>query len=457
MFRRRQEAYEERQPGVRTRARRRIGAAVIAGLTAWLCLALAPAAQAALGLQGLSAQPSNLAAGAHSDVNIHIGFSDAADQVKDLTVHLPPGLVGNPTATPLCSVTQLNGDNCPANTQVGSVTAQVNVIVAGPLSVPLTVDGTLYNLTPHQGEPARFGIVLRPLGGLIGATKIIQQSGVQLRRSDFGLDTIVNDFPRTASGLETDITSLDLSLMGTANGHGFMRNPTSCTPKTVTFDAVSYGGHSAHGSAPSFTPTNCDALPFSPTLNVSVGAPGATKPGSPVPLTTVIQQDETEAGLAHAKLLLPNSIGANAALLTNSCKLIQFEVNASGCPPKTIVGSASATSPFVPSALTGPVVLVAPRPNDFLPRLGVELNGPLSLHILGNFVIESTGPGNEFSKLPDIPIARFALRFHGGANALASTSQNLCTAPAPIFQTSFDGFNGAHQQGPATAQVKGCG
>ena len=243
-----------RQPGVRTRARRRIGAAVIAGLTAWLCLALAPAAQAALGLQGLSAQPSNLAAGAHSDVNIHIGFSDAADQVKDLTVHLPPGLVGNPTATPLCSVTQLNGDNCPANTQVGSVTAQVNVIVAGPLSVPLTVDGTLYNLTPHQGEPARFGIVLRPLGGLIGATKIIQQSGVQLRRSDFGLDTIVNDFPRTASGLETDITSLDLSLMGTANGHGFMRNPTSCTPKTVTFDAVSYGGHSAHGSAPSFTP-----------------------------------------------------------------------------------------------------------------------------------------------------------------------------------------------------------
>jgi hypothetical protein len=452
-----QEAKGVRRQGVRRRWRRRIGAAGAAGLVASLCLALAPTAQAALGLQDLSAQPANLAAGANSDVNIHIGFSDPADQVKDLTVHLPPGLVGNPTATPLCTVTQLNGDSCPANTQVGSVTAHVNVIVAGPLSVPLTVDGTLYNLTPHQGEPARFGIVLRPLGGLIGSTKIIQQSAVQLRRSDFGLDTIVNDFPRTASGLETDITSLDLSLMGTANGHGFIRNPTSCTPKTVTFDAVSYGGHTAHGSAPSFSPTNCDALPFSPTLTVTVGAPGATKPGSPVPLTTVIQQDATEAGLAHAKVLLPNSIGANAALLTNSCKLIQFQVDASGCPAKTIVGSASATSPFVPSALTGPVVLVAPKPNDFLPRLGVELNGPLSLHILGNFVIESTGPGNEFAKLPDIPIARFALRFHGGKDALASTSQNLCTAPAPIFLSSFDGFNGAHQEGPVTAQVKGCG
>ena len=129
-----------------------------------------------------------------------------------------------------------------------------------------------------------------------------------------------------------------------------------------------------------------------------------------------------------------------------------------GALSKTIVGSASATSPFVPSALTGTVLLSRPRPNDFLPRLGVELNGPLSLHILGNFVIESTGPGNEFSKLPDIPIARFPLRFHRrGRMHWASTFQNLCTAPAPIFQTSFDGFNGAHQQGPVTAQVKGCG
>jgi hypothetical protein len=446
-----------RQPGVRTRARRRIGAAVIAGLTASLCLALAPAAQAALGLQGLSAQPSNLAAGAHSNFNIHVGFTDPADQVKDLTVHLPPGLVGNPTATPLCTVSQLNADNCPANSQVGSVTAKVNVIVAGPVSVPLTVDGSLYNLTPQPGEPARFGIVLRPLGGLIGSTKIIQQSGVQLRRSDFGLDTIVNDFPRKASGLTTDITSLDLTLMGTANGNGFIRNPTSCTPKTVTFDATSYGGHSAHGSAPSFTPTNCDALPFSPTLNVKIGAPGATRAGANTPLTTVISQDETEAGLAQAKVLLPNSLGANSALLTTSCPLLRFEVNASACPPKTIVGSATAASPFVPSALTGPVVLVAPGPDDFLPRLGVELNGPLSLHILGNFVIESTGVGNEFSKLPDIPISRFALRFHGGANSLVSTSRNLCTSPAPRFKGSFDGFNGAHTQGPVTAQVNGCG
>ena len=375
-------------------------------------------------------------------------------------MHLPPGLVGNPRAAPLCTATQLNADNCPANSQVGSVVANVNV-VAGVLQVPLTVNGSLYNLVAHQGEPARFGIVLKPvaLPPPIGGTlpKIIQQSAVKLRRSDFGLDTLVNDFPRETSGLETDITSLDLSLRGMANGRGFMRNPTSCTPKAFSFDAVSYGGHSVHGTAPSFTPTNCGALPFSPTFTAKIGARGATKPGSNTPLTTIIEQDASEAGLASAKVLLPPGVEANTALLTTTCPLLRFEADATTCPARTIVGTASATSPFVPSALTGPVVVVAPGKNDFLPRLGVELNGPLSLHILGSFVLESAGVGNAFAKLPDIPIARFALRFHGGRNGLVSISRNLCgSQPPPRFFGSFDGFKGAHRKVRVPAQVNGC-
>ena len=432
------------------------GTAAVAGFIVCFCLVLAPTAQAALGLQDLSAAPSNPAAGAHSNFTIHVGFSDPADQVKDLTVHLPPGLVGNPTAAPLCTVDQLNGDSCPANSQVGSVTAQVNVIVAGPVSVPLTVDGSLYNLVAQQGEPARFGIVLRPLGGLIGGTKIIQQSGVKLRRADFGLDTIVNNFPRQASGLETDITSLDLSLMGTANGNGFMRNPTSCSSKTVTFDADSYGGNAAHGSAPSFTPTSCNALAFSPKLTATLGGPGATKARSNIPLTTLIEQDASEAGLKSAKLLLPGTIAPNIALLTNTCSRLQFEVKASACPPKSIVGSAIATSTYLPRALGGAVVLVKPGPKDTLPRLGVALHGPLTLNLLGNFVLEAAGAGNAFMKLPDIPIAKFALRFHGGKNGLIGTSVDLCHSPAPRFTTSFDGFNGVHTGGKVAAKIAGC-
>ncbi|MGH3994426.1 MAG: hypothetical protein ACRDSN_18440, partial [Pseudonocardiaceae bacterium] len=44
----------------------------------------APSAHA-LGLTGLQAAPSDTQAGANSDFNIHVGFTQAGDQVKDLT------------------------------------------------------------------------------------------------------------------------------------------------------------------------------------------------------------------------------------------------------------------------------------------------------------------------------------------------------------------------------------
>ena len=36
------------------------------------------------------------------------------------------------------------------------------------LPVPLDVPGTVYNVQPPGNEPARLGLVLRPLGGIIG-------------------------------------------------------------------------------------------------------------------------------------------------------------------------------------------------------------------------------------------------------------------------------------------------
>jgi hypothetical protein len=77
--------------------------------------------------------------------------------------------------------------------------------------------------------------------------------------------------------------------------------------------------------------------------------------------------------------------------------------------------------------------------------------------VLGSFVAESTGLGNAFEKLPDIPISLFALHFNGGKGGLLTTALNLCTAPPQRFQAGFDGFNGAHTQGPVTAQINGCG
>src|SRR3954449_4750979 len=241
------------------RIRRRLIGALVA---ATALLVAGPASAEALTLSNLSAAPASNQAGAHSDFDIHVGF--ASGQVKDLTVGLPPGMVGDPNAAPLCTVAQLNADSCPADSRVGSVSANATLTVV-VLPVPVTVNGDLYNLTPQPGEPARFGIVLRPVDSLLCpplpqvlcdalppvVPNVVLQSGVQLR-PDFGLDTVIKDIPNQTSGLPTTINSQDITLFGIAPGTGkaFMRNPTSCPgPHTTNFTAVPYTGTTATGTA----------------------------------------------------------------------------------------------------------------------------------------------------------------------------------------------------------------
>jgi hypothetical protein len=430
------------------------------------CLALAPAANAAFGFQGLSAGSTNPNAGANSDVNIHVGFSSPADDVKNLTVGLPPGMVGDPTTVPLCTLAQLQSDGCPAASQVGTVTTSANARLLDPLplTLPLTVDGSLYNVVPAAGQPARFGIVLRPIGSdpLPLLQKIIQVSDVQLRKSDFGLNTLLTDIPNMAHavgqalGVPIDITAIDIHLNGTVGGQGFMRNPTSCGTKTTKFTASSYANpnQTATGQA-TYTSVNCGSLPFSPTFKAWVGAPGRTQANTAPPVKTQIAQDPGEAGLKDAQVLLPISLNPDISFLTNPCPVARFRTNASACPARSIVGSARANSPLLSAALTGPVVIVAGAGPADLPRLGVDLRGPLSIQLFGSFVFTEDGIGQAFNGLPDIPISKFILQFK--RDGLLVNSRNQCRPPAPAFLVSFAGWNGATQNGRVGATVQGCG
>ena len=374
--------------------RRLIGILIaIVGLTA-----VVPAAAQALSLSGLSAAPANTQAGAHSDVHIHMDFSGG--QVKDLTVGLPPGLIGNPNAAPLCTVDQLNADACPANTKVGAVTANATITVVA-LPVPVTVNGDLYNLTPQPGEPARFGIVLRPVDSLLCpplpqalcdalppvVPNVVLQSAVQLR-PDFGLNTVIKDIPNSTSGLDTTINSQDITLFGTAPGTGqpFMRNPTSCGSKTTNFTAVPHTGGTATGTA-SFTTTNCEDEDFSPSFSAQVGGPGQTGGGAdrvPTTVVTSIQQDLDEAGLVKAQVAVPsNDLVANANLLGSTCLPADFQ--AGSCPANSVVGSAIAASPLLSLPLAGNVMLVSN--GSPIPDVGLDLNGQLHLLLRGSLTL----------------------------------------------------------------------
>jgi hypothetical protein len=399
----------------------------------------APAAAQAITVSGTAA-PSNPAAGAHSDVNIHMSFGGG--QVKDLTVALPPGLVGDPNATPLCTVAELNAASCPANTQVGQVTAVANLL---GIPLPLTVPGELFNLVPQPGEPARFGIVLHP--PLFPA--IILQSAVQLRETDFGLNTVINGIPNSTAGLPTTIVSQDITLFGIAPGTGkpFMRNPTSCGPAITNFTAVPYSGATGTGQA-SFTPTNCGALDFSPSFSAALDVPTRLAAGERPTLTTAIDQEASEAGLLNAKVFIPPDMGADLSRLSPDLICSQADFSAGSCPQVSVLGAAVATSPLLSSPLGGPVYLLE-NPAG-VARVGLDLQGQLHLKLQGQLGIDNT---TEFSGLPDIPIAHFELRFNGGPGSILQTSRDICNPPAPVFHAEFLGHNGASTAVNSAASV----
>jgi hypothetical protein len=437
--------------------------------TAAALIAIAPASALALGFGSVSVTPADPQAGAHSNVDIAINFSSAADDVKNLTIALPPGLVGDPNATPYCSVSDLNANHCPANTKVG--TASTMVTLLSLLPNPLPVTGTLYNVQPQPGEPARFGIALQavplpdPLSSLV-LPPIILQSGVSLRQTDFGLNTVINGIPNSATlvnllGLPLaapiDITSMHVTLLGTAPGTGkpFARNPSSCGSHTTNFSATSYSGSTTSNPATghaSFDTTGCAAEDFSPAFTAEVGGPGQTTNGVPTTARTAILQDPDEAGLHDAVVRIPSDLNPSATVFFGAhCDQASFQ--AGTCPASTVVGSATASSPLLSQPLSGPVSLV--DGGGAFPNLGLDLRGQLHLLLQGTTDI-SNGNTVSFHGLPDIPISRFELTFPSSPGLLGA-ARDLCQPPPPMFHADFSGYNGASTAVDSAATVDGCG
>src|SRR3954454_2380293 len=223
-----------------------------------MLLVLPSSAQAAFDVGSFTVTPSGLAAGSHPDVAIAIGFS-GNEHVRDLTVSLPPGLVGNPNATPRCAAAKFQSDQCAASTRVGTTS-----VVSTVLGLPLTANGDVYNLEPGAGEPARLGVIVRPPA----ADKVFLITRIARRPADGGLDSISNGIPSTVTVLgipqEMTITSMNLTLLGrpASASQPVMTMPTGWGPAASQVAATSANGTAVTRAAQPFTPTACDQLPF---------------------------------------------------------------------------------------------------------------------------------------------------------------------------------------------------
>jgi hypothetical protein len=385
-----------------------------------------PASAAAdVTLTDFKVEPSSLQGGGHPDVTItqSFSYSSSSDSVKDAFVRLPPGLLGNPQAAGFCSQEQFTADSCPADSTVGSVQVTAHTLLL-PF-VPITNNGTVYNLRPTGDEPARVGVVV---DAALGLSKIFLQSPVYIRPGPdgYGLESTFADQPRNA-GADIQIDKVALTFNGKASKGSFMRMPTSCAQGTAVSRANSWDAPSAISQkATTVTPTGCGSLPFSASAEGSMGAPGITKLADFPPVSTTLKFDPEGAALKRAEVILPLALGPNLPGAQRACP--RPLADASNCPESSRVGTAIIDSPLQPRPVEGPVYIAFNTDNPTgLPGLLVLLPPPVGVRLDGLVEPGTFGTKNTFASNPDLPVRSFTLEFDGGRpDAALTLNQDLC-------------------------------
>ncbi len=412
-----------------------------------------------------------------------------AQVVKDLNFKIPPGLIGNPTPIPQCSIGKFfNGvggeaNECSPDTAIGVATVDVNepnVLGYLVFTVPL------FNVEPRVGEPARFGFYL-PLAGLGVLIDTSVRTG-----GDYGVTATVENITQTAAFVGSTVTFWGVPgdpRHDNARGWGclavshnnpeahcnpaeihnpppFLALPTSCTGQlqsTVEADPWAQEGVFASlASDPMQSLDGCNRLPFSPTISVAPdGEAGSTPSGLTVGIhvpqaVSLDSEGLSEADVKDTTVALPTGVALNPAAADGlqACTDVAEPGRPEGeiglgnaqqpsCPEASKVGTVEIKSPLLPNPLTGAAYLAAQNANPFgsLVALYVVAEDPVSgsLIKLAGEVVPDQVTGqliSTFKNTPQLPFEDFKLHFFGGSRAPLSTpamcgSYTTTTAIAP--------------------------
>ena len=387
--------------------------------------------------------PTNLRSGAGTSFTLKFGRGDRDKRIGKVTFRLPRGLIGNLALRGLtqCSLADAGNGACAAASKVGSATVE-----AGSGPAPVTLGGSVFLTAPRvSGDPAGLSVLVPARIGPVDLGNVIVPVRLQLR-SNGGLNATA-DIPQFQDGVPISprLTSV------TIDRAGFMRNPTGCDRRRSSglFDGVGGGSVTTHAA---FTLADCKSLGFSPRFAIKVGARGKTGAGAHPPLTTTITQPNGQAGISWVHVLLPRALPSNSVGLDQACSQSAFD--AGRCGRRAKIATAKATSPFVTRSLSGPVYLV--KQERRLPKLVVQLRGPLSIDLTGQIKI---GSGNKiattFGTVPDLPVTRFRLSFHSGRFGIVGANTNLCRGKL-FAPTDFNGQNGKKSNQRPQITVNGC-
>jgi hypothetical protein len=418
------------------------------------------------------------------DLN-QFGAKSAGGSLRNLSVELPPGLVGDTNAVAQCTRQQLLASltgGCPASTQVG-VDSPALPEAGG---APFTPEVPVYNMVPPPGVPVEFGFTALGVNVLLDAqVRSGSDYGITEEVPDLGFapvgDTLtvwgvpgekVHDRQRCGFIPGVYVTGegaqhCGLSLNGTAS-KPFLTVPTSCEGSltstihadtwqdaSVTAEA-SFASHDLAGVPVGYA--GCERLGFGPSLSV---APDTAFADTPAGLTVDVKVPQeglvNPEGLATSNLkdttvTLPEGVAINPgqAAGLEACQTGESGIGTEGpasCPSASKVGSDEITTPLLRDKLEGAVYVLQSNPPNL--KLLVTASGDgVFLKLVGDVHLdEATGRlTTTFENTPELPFTDFKLSFSGGAQAalttptgcgVYSTSSDFTPWSSPIVENAF--------------------
>jgi hypothetical protein len=370
------------------------------------------------------------------------------EEIKDITVNFPAGLIGNPQAVPLCSNAEFGLNQCPVDSQVGTITF-------GSAFAAIGVVG-LYNLVPAPGHAAEFGYHL-PLGigqvftsGLRTGSDYTQRtvSGslamVSLRYLSFTLWGVpaspVHDYERGCR---------NFNQLGCPTGGGgpsgaaklpFLSMPSSCASGPLSSSVTADGWNlKVDQTASTQLPAvdGCNQVPFAPAIEARPTTNLADSP-SGLNVDLKIPQPQAPEGLASAHLkdstvTLPPGLVVNpsAANGLQGCTEAQIDLHSEGpsnCPEASKLGKVELGTPLLDHPLPGAVYLAKQSENPFgaLLAVYVAIDDPVSgviIKLAGKITPDpQTGQLTaSFEENPQQPFEDLKLNFFGGAQGALRT------------------------------------
>jgi hypothetical protein len=398
--------------------------------------------------------------------------------VKDLAGLLPPGLIGNPTPFPKCTLSAFFAEeSCPARSVIGVATITYNEPLVSDGVVTTSV--SIVNLEPAHGEPARFGFLPT------SATPVFLDAHVRTS-GDYGITLSSSNITQLVGFLAYKLTFWGVpgdprhdSTRGNVCLHGgacqpleetdpppFLAMPTSCVgPLRTSTEADSWVEPEPEGERALFSETEpmpamtgCNQLPFEPQIKVSADGSEASAPTGltvdvHVPQESILNgRDLAQSAVRGITVTLPEGVAVNPAggdgLQACSESLVgfqgfkEFETNPGvssaafspmlpepSCPTASKIGTVEIATPLLPvgQRLKGAVYLASQNENPFgsLIALYLVAEDPISgtlVRLPGETRLSETGQiVAYFKNNPQLAFEDAELHFFGGERAPLAT------------------------------------